>query len=57
MAKYKLIISALAKEDLAELSNYLSNNKFKELRKVLKDKCKDIIKMPWMYPRLYYEKK
>lgn len=50
MAKYKLIISALAKEDLV-------NNKFKELRKVLKDKCKDIIKMPWMYPRLYYEKK
>ena len=31
MAKYKLIISALAKEDLAKLSNYLSNNKFKEL--------------------------
>ncbi len=57
MVKYRIIIANQADEDLFRMSNYLSNNKFKELRKVLKDKYRNIIKMPWMYPRLYYEKK
>ena len=57
MAKYKIIIANQADEDLYRISTYLPNNKFKEFRKALKGKYINLKSMPWMYPRLYYEKK
>ena len=56
MAKYKIIITSQADEDLYRISMYLPNNKFKEFRKALKEKYINLNSMPWMYPRLYYEK-
>lgn len=56
MAKYKLILSKLVSKDLDRIANYSTNSKFKIMRRRLKEVCRNLIEMPRMYPRLYYEK-
>lgn len=56
MEKYKLTISILVKDDLVRISNYLSRSKFKDVKKELLAKCRNLSIMPRMYPRLYYKK-
>ena len=55
--KYKLMVSDLAEDELKRLSHRMSKNRLIKLREKILKTYINIQEMPWMYPRLYYEKK
>ena len=54
--KYKLIVSDLAEDELKRLSHRMSEKRLIKIREKILKTYINIQKMPWMYPRLYYEK-
>lgn len=54
--KYKVIVSDLAEYELKRLSDRMSTNRLIKLREKILKTYINIQEMPWMYPRLYYEK-
>lgn len=54
---YKIIIAEQAHEDLARIRQFMYENKFEKFIVELYEKYDNLLYMPWMYPRLYYEKK
>lgn len=52
---YKIIISEHAHEDLSIIREYMDKNRFEKFIIKLYKKYDDLVYMPWMYPRLYYD--
>lgn len=56
VSNYEIIIAEQTHEDLARIRGHMYKDKFEEFIDKLYEKYDNLIYMPWMYPRLYYEK-
>lgn len=53
---YEIIIAEQTHEDLARIREYMYEDKFEKFITKVYEKYDNLVYMPWMYPRLYYEK-
>ncbi len=57
VSNYEVIIADQTHEDLARIRRNMNEDKFEKFITKLYEKYDNLMYMPWMYPRLYYEKK